>query len=369
MITQNNFSKKPWIPEFFPRGTIVEFDTSATPESEFGTAGVGTVDTLVRTDFENTVLNLTNVTLTKGEFYSEKEVGVYTLSSSWVTRIVKRGTGSCVVEKPYDVDLPARSFGKHVYLYDIRDYFRYLSVKLSKDNGSSNIIDMEAMVAVFLKPQTSSDKYFAKKRLKKWFMKNYNRFLLSVKDEAVIDYFESTSRSIMLEADLDMLDSYPSAGTKRRLESKENLVNRFDGLLNQQLHNAKWGVLTRSLVEKYLKHGKEFYLVTVNVEKLPTSYFFTDVASFDTKFVNLLDMCYFDHVKHVQCTCQVATQKDLELFEPSEEHGVLALSGLAGFIDFVDYLLNYYDPNYVENTDASGEMDDGYYSMSDFDFI
>lgn len=370
MTRNNNFSKKPWIPEFFPRGTIVEFDTSISDTSVFGNAGVGTVDTLSQTSFENTVLMLKDVTLTKGEFNSLNEPGTYTLSSSYVTRILKRGPGSYVEQSSHDeYPTPLFGFGTRLYQYEVGSYIRHLLSQLLRSKLLPSTVGSAELVKAFLATHHSSDQYYVTKRVKKWFLKNYNRFLLSSKDLAIWNYYDECENSIMMEDALDLLDSHRSRSDfSSHRESKDRILRNFQESLNQKIRDRKWGVLTKQLTQKYLKVGKEIYRVTVEITNRPTTYFFTDISDFNQKIDPLLNLHCFEHDGNITYSCQVATQEDLAMFEPSEEHGVQALSGLYGFIDFVHYLVNDYDPNAGQKQIDSSDMDGSYYSLSDFDF-
>lgn len=78
-------TKKPWIPEFFPKRTIVEFDVEDGPS-----AGVGEVKYIAYSSIDNLIVILDNVELTRGEFdnmFSTNSPDNFSISTSHVTKI------------------------------------------------------------------------------------------------------------------------------------------------------------------------------------------------------------------------------------------------------------------------------------------
>ena len=355
MKLQNTFSKKPWITAFFPRGTVVEFDTMV--ESEFGSAGVGTVQTTTVTNHDNTVLSLHDVVLTKGEFFNKEEIGKYNISSSYVTKIVKRGEGEVTHAHPYPTDRWHYSENKHrVHRYEVTALFSQLASRLAILDKFTLTLNLDAMRDHFLSTHLNRWTGYSAKMVKKWFMRNYNRFLMSNRDIEIAEYFSNVTDSFNFEDDMDMMDD-----RRQRYQSNtpQSVFACFEELLNRQFRDREWVVLTKELTEKHLKYGLPVYQITISPKARDVVHIFTDKEDTAQLFQSVLQSLHSEYVDVIQIESRKAVQEDLAAFEYSEEKNATAINGLYSAMSYLHYLLTNYDPNYAEGDDVN-EADMGF---------
>lgn len=357
MLFENNFSKKPWITAFFPRGTVVEFDTMV--ESEFGSAGVGTVDTVTVTNYNNTVLSLHDVVLTKGEFFNKEEIGKYNISSSYVTKIVKRGEGEVTHAHPYPTDRWHYTENKHcIHRYEVMEFFSHLASRLAILDKFTLTLNLVAMRDHFLSTHLNRWTGYSVKMAKKWFMRNYNRFLMSNRDIEIAEYFSNVMDSFNFEDDMDLVDRHHKP---YQSHTPQSVFECFEKLLDQQFRDRKWVVLTKELTEKHLKHGLPVYQITISPKARDVVHIFTDKEDTAQLFQSVLQSLHSEYVDVIQIESRKAVQEDFEAFEYSEEKNATAINGLYAAMSYLHYLVTNYDPNY----DASVPLSNGDDSVFD----
>lgn len=334
---KQTFSKKPWIPEFFPRGTIVEFDTM--PDSEFGTAGVGEVDSVVLTDIDNLVLILKNIVLSKGE-----ELGHDSYSSSHVVRIIRRGNGPVVHKEEYRSHFQDRDFGQRgkVWKYGVASFFRMLMINTPLP--SMMAYKSETMGATFLKQHPGE--YYPKKQLRQWFKQNRNRFLKSMREHEIAKVYNDLEMEISLSEDMDTFDTTPY---HRVSDKKRAIQHNIEALFFLKPDVLHWNVLTFNQVKKRARYGHFAVLVAVNMKGCKFS-FYSDNPRIGGMVIDLVVAVTGYGFSELELI--VTTSAVVDFIEPESNENTPCQS-LYGFVYDLDYILSRLDEENKPEVDVS----------------
>ena len=168
-------------PQFFPEGTLVEIDC-------FGSnKGTYTVNTIVKNGANSYVLVM------KERQEDTSPIEYHSYHTSHVTRIISRGTGKVVIQDTWDSG--KKSFLEAPHTYGNKgSYYRYPHSVIMHLSEVLNInrelcVDGERMAQCVIancgKPVKGSHHSFYsfnKKKTKKWFKQNFNKFLVSPVD-------------------------------------------------------------------------------------------------------------------------------------------------------------------------------------------
>lgn len=335
---KQTFSKKPWIPEFFPRGTIVEFDTM--PDSEFGTAGVGEVDSVVLTNIDNLVLILKNIVLSKGE-----ELGHDSYSSSHVVRIIRRGNGPVVHKDHYCSPRQEPTFGQRgkIWKYGVASFFRMLMNNTPLPSMMEYKSD--TMGEAFLRQHPGE--YYPKKQLRRWFQQNRNRFLKPMRECQIAKMHYDLEMEIGLSEDMDMLDA-PSH--RRPADKKRTIQHNIEALFFLKPDVLHWNVLTFDQVKKRSRYGHFVVLVTVNMKGRKFS-FYSDNPRIGGMVIDLVVAVTGYGFSELELI--VTTSAVVDFIEPESNENTPCQS-LYGFVYDLDHTLSRLDE---ENKPEVGDWD------------
>ena len=191
-----------WQPEHFPVGTVVLWSVHE-EEKYFKEA---TVKSIVRNGPNSYCLKTGEM-----EQFSDGSLHEETINTSHVKKIIKRGEGKVVFEKPYvspnHKGFLIERYGKnvigsknHYFCYDIQSLLLHL-VSIKKQDRHTDVFSYLIAAHALAKQTFFHSKYedgliysryinpdsrpfylyfsVDKKRIQKWFKQNYNRFLLS----------------------------------------------------------------------------------------------------------------------------------------------------------------------------------------------